>query len=158
MIKSKGLQEKLGLTGFDIVMLGGAIAVNIITLPVSVPIFIYKSLRDLKYKNDKSVIGYPSADDWSDLDARMSVRGPPWIRTGVEEIPLDSRRTAVYSLIASHATLPETRFVQIEGYKLNSRYVRRFPRQEGNSIIDEVSRKLEKKYDMKKFDHVECMH
>ncbi len=139
----------------------------VITSPVWLPIKAYRSLADLRYKKDKKVINYPVHDDLMDLERRRELKrvgAPQWIRTNVNEINLNSGKTAVYSVILSDNVLscddsghPKREFIQIEGYRLNSRKIKRFDKLESEKTTPEVMEKLKNRYNMDRFDHVECM-
>ena len=103
---------------------------------------------------------YPRADSWSDFEMRKGMAGAPrWLRTRVGEIVLDSGRTVVYSTIYSEALLPGRNYIEIEGYKTGflRKKVRRFNGQERSAVISEVEEKIGRRYDMSKFECVDCM-
>ena len=105
------------------------------------------------------IIRYPLPEDLSELVLRRGLRSAPkWIRTDVREIKLDSGETAVYSVILSQAILPEQYSIEIEGYKLNRKKVKRFPEEREKDVISEVREKLESKYNVKDFDRISCIN
>lgn len=103
-------------------------------------------------------IRYPQADDISDLDMRIALRGPPWIRTEIGEVVLNSNKIAVYSLILVHGPRPPRKeMVQIEGYKLNRRKVKRFDEDEKEKATSEIREKIQGNYNMKRFERIYCI-
>lgn len=137
-----------------------------VTSPVWLPFAIYNSLktgyhslRDLKYKKDENVVNYPVAEDIMDFESRMLIRGSPnWTRGGVGEVELDSGQIAVYSSIFSRNFSPSSaNSIEIDGYKLNPRKVKRVPKDEKEKVIGEVRQKLGNRLDLSRVDRIYCM-
>lgn len=108
----------------------------------------------------EDIIKYPWTDNLSDLEVRIDLGGPRWIRTEVGEVALKSGKTAVFSVILAHGSYPpRTESIQIEGYKTGffGRKVKRFDEDERGEVTAEVTEKLRERYDLGRFERIYCM-
>ena len=136
--------------GLELALFGGAIGLCVITSPIWIPVLAYRSLKDahysvtnFKYRDDSNVVNYPLPDDLHDLEMIHSLHPVNWTRLNVGEVELNSGKKAVYSVVHVRDIPPRgNTFIDMEGYRLNARKVRRFSSEIQEEIASEIEEKL----------------